>query len=49
MLDLDVRTLLILSALISLGSTVALVYLWRSQSHANGSGFWQKVMLVTEA
>ena len=38
--ELDIRTLLIVTALISMGSAVALIYLWRSQTHPNGSGFW---------
>ncbi|WP_296054789.1 diguanylate cyclase [uncultured Amphritea sp.] len=42
--DLDIRTLLIVTALISMGSSVALVYLWRSQTQPNGSGFWASGM-----
>ncbi|WP_407333621.1 diguanylate cyclase domain-containing protein [Enterovibrio sp. 27052020O] len=40
MLALDNRTLLIVTALISIGSAVALISLWRSQSTRNGIGFW---------
>ncbi|MGY5452446.1 diguanylate cyclase domain-containing protein [Agarivorans sp. MS3-6] len=37
---LDNRTLLVVTALISLGAAVALIALWRAQSRANGAGFW---------
>jgi diguanylate cyclase (GGDEF)-like protein/PAS domain S-box-containing protein len=40
MLLLDNRTLLIVTALISIGSAVALISLWRAQSRRNGAGFW---------
>ncbi|WP_241823318.1 GGDEF domain-containing protein [Enterovibrio norvegicus] len=40
MLALDNRTLLTVTALISIGSAVALFSLWRSQSKPNGSAFW---------
>jgi len=40
MLDLDIRTLLVVTALASIGSAVALVFLWLSQSRRNGAGFW---------
>ncbi|WP_028022368.1 GGDEF domain-containing protein [Enterovibrio calviensis] len=40
MLSLDNRTLLTVTALISIGSAVALFSLWRSQSKSNGAGFW---------
>lgn len=40
MLELDIRTLLVVTALVSIGSAVALITLWRSQSSRNGSGFW---------
>lgn len=40
MLDLDIRTLLVVTALISMSSATALIYLWRYQSHSNGAGFW---------
>jgi diguanylate cyclase (GGDEF)-like protein/PAS domain S-box-containing protein len=40
MLELDIRTLYVVMALISIGSTVALISLWRSQSRRNGAGFW---------
>jgi diguanylate cyclase (GGDEF)-like protein/PAS domain S-box-containing protein len=40
MLELDIRTLYIVMALISIGSAVALISLWRSQSRRNGAGFW---------
>lgn len=40
MLDLDLRTLLVVMALVSIGSAVALISLWRSQSRHNGTGLW---------
>ncbi len=40
MLELDNRTLLVVTALVSIGSAVALVSLWRSQIRRNGAGFW---------
>lgn len=40
MLELDTRTLLVVTALISMGSAVALISLWRAQLKHNGSGFW---------
>jgi diguanylate cyclase (GGDEF)-like protein/PAS domain S-box-containing protein len=40
MFDLDIRTLLVVTALASIGSAVALVFLWLSQYRRNGSGFW---------
>lgn len=40
MLNLDILTLLVVTALVSMGSAIALIYLWRSQSQPNGAGFW---------
>ena len=40
MLELDNRTLLVVTALVSIGSAIALILLWRSQSHRNGAGLW---------
>tara|TARA_R110001583_G_C5666121_1_gene410177 strand:+ start:184 stop:1731 length:1548 start_codon:yes stop_codon:yes gene_type:complete len=40
MLELDIRTLLVVTALVSVGSAVALFALWRLQSRRNGAGFW---------
>ncbi len=40
MFVLDHRTLLVVTALISIGSTIALFVLWHSQSKRNGAGFW---------
>ncbi|WP_110459019.1 GGDEF domain-containing protein [Shewanella algidipiscicola] len=41
---LDNRTLLIVTALISIGSAVALISLWWAQHQRNGSGFWASGM-----
>ncbi|QYK01622.1 diguanylate cyclase domain-containing protein [Shewanella psychrotolerans] len=41
---LDNRTLLVVIALISIGSAVALISLWRAQNKRNGSGFWASGM-----
>jgi diguanylate cyclase (GGDEF)-like protein/PAS domain S-box-containing protein len=40
MLELDIRTLLAVIALVSLVCSAALIALWRSQSRRNGAGFW---------
>ena len=40
MLELDTRTLLVVMALISIGSAVALIALWRAQLKHSGVGFW---------
>ncbi len=40
MFDLDSRTLLFVTALISLGSAIALIALWRAQTKPNGAGYW---------
>lgn len=40
MFELDIRTLLVVTALVSIGSSAALISLWRSQSKRNGAGFW---------
>lgn len=40
MFELDIRTLLAVIVLVSLGSTAALTALWRSQSHRSGTGLW---------
>ena len=40
MLVLDNRTLLVVTVLISIGSAVALISLWRTQLRRNGVGFW---------
>jgi len=40
MLDLDIRTLLVVTTLASIGSAVALFFLWLSQTRRNGAGFW---------
>lgn len=40
MFVLDHRTLLVVTALISIGSTIALFVLWHSQPKRNGAGFW---------
>ncbi|MDV7105266.1 diguanylate cyclase [Vibrio sp. TH_r3] len=40
MFELDIRTLLVVTTLVSIGSAVALISLWRSQSQPNGAGFW---------
>lgn len=40
MFELDNRTLLVVTFLVSIGSAVALAFLWRSQPKKNGSGFW---------
>lgn len=40
MLELDIRTLLVVTALVSTGSAVALLFLWRAQKQQNGTGFW---------
>lgn len=40
MLELDSRTLLVVTSLISIGSAVALTALWRAQLKSNGVGFW---------
>ncbi|RKF18080.1 sensor domain-containing diguanylate cyclase [Alginatibacterium sediminis] len=37
---LDNRTLLVVTALIAIGSALALISLWRAQSKPNGAGFW---------
>lgn len=49
MLELDNRTLLVVTALVSIGSAVALVSLWRSQSRRNGAGFWASGMSCVAA
>lgn len=41
---LDNRTLLVVTALVSFGSAVALMSLWRAQNLRNGSGFWASGM-----
>ena len=38
--ELDIRTLLVVTALVSMGSAVALIFLWRSQSQRNGASLW---------
>jgi diguanylate cyclase (GGDEF)-like protein/PAS domain S-box-containing protein len=40
MLELDTRTLLVVTALVSMISALALIALWRAQLKGNGSGFW---------
>jgi PAS domain-containing protein len=40
MFELDSRTLLVVMALISVGSAVVLAYLWRVQSQRKGAGLW---------
>ena len=40
MFELDLRTLLAVIAMVSVGSSAALIVLWRSQSRLNGAGFW---------
>ncbi|PKF63792.1 sensor domain-containing diguanylate cyclase [Psychromonas sp. psych-6C06] len=40
MLILDTRTLLLVTSLISIGSAIALVAVWRAQTRQNGAGFW---------
>lgn len=40
MLELDIRTLLVVTTLASIGSAIALVFLWLSQTRHNGAGFW---------
>ncbi|MCG6202835.1 diguanylate cyclase domain-containing protein [Psychromonas antarctica] len=47
--DLDIRTLVIVTALISLGSGIALIDLWRSQSRQKGVGFWATGMCCVAA
>lgn len=49
MLELDIRTLIVATALVSIGSAVALVSLWRSQSQSNGAGFWAAGMSCVSA
>jgi diguanylate cyclase (GGDEF)-like protein/PAS domain S-box-containing protein len=49
MLELDIRTLLVVTALVSIGSAVALISLWRSQSRRNGAGFWATGMSCVAA
>ncbi|WP_354623303.1 diguanylate cyclase [Psychromonas sp. MME2] len=50
MLILDTRTLLVVTAIISIGSTIALFSLWRTQPRHNGAGFWASGMtLITFA
>lgn len=49
MLVLDNRTLLVVTALISIGSAVALIALWRAQSRRNGVGFWAAGMSCVAA
>lgn len=44
MLELDIRTLLVVTALVSIGSAVALISLWRAQPRPNGSGLWASGM-----
>ncbi|MBD1573390.1 diguanylate cyclase [Vibrio sp. S17_S38] len=44
MLVLDNRTLLIVIVLISIGSAIALTFLWRVQNQRNGVGFWSAGM-----
>ncbi|UGA57505.1 diguanylate cyclase domain-containing protein [Vibrio sp. VB16] len=40
MLALDSRTLLVVTTLISIGSAMALISLWRANSQRDGVGFW---------
>lgn len=40
MLDLDIRTLLVVTALAAISSAIALISLWLSQSRRNGAGCW---------
>lgn len=40
MLILDNRTLLLVTALMSIGSAIALIALWRAQTKRNGAGLW---------
>lgn len=40
MFELDTHTLLVVTALISIGSAIALIALWRTQIQHNGAGFW---------
>ncbi|WP_300668204.1 diguanylate cyclase [Desulfoluna sp.] len=49
MLELDIRTLFVATALVSIGSAVALVSLWRFQSQRNGAGFWAAGMSCVSA
>lgn len=49
MIALDLRTLLIVTALVSIGSTAALVALWRSLLQRNGEGFWAAGMSLVAA
>jgi diguanylate cyclase (GGDEF)-like protein/PAS domain S-box-containing protein len=49
MFVLDTRTLLVVTALISIGSAVALIFLWRAQSRRNGVGFWAAGMSCVAA
>jgi diguanylate cyclase (GGDEF)-like protein/PAS domain S-box-containing protein len=49
MLVLDNRTLLVVTALISIGSAVALTFLWRAQLRRNGVGFWAAGMSCVAA
>lgn len=49
MLVLDNRTLLVVTALISIGSAVALIFLWRAQSRRKGEGFWAAGMSCVAA
>lgn len=44
MFVLDNRTLLIVIVLISIGSAIALTFLWRVQNQRNGVGFWASGM-----
>jgi diguanylate cyclase (GGDEF)-like protein/PAS domain S-box-containing protein len=44
MFELDVRTLLAVTAMVSIGCSASLIVLWRSQSRRNGAGFWASGM-----
>ncbi|MGF1764652.1 diguanylate cyclase domain-containing protein [Aliivibrio kagoshimensis] len=44
MFVLDNRTLLVVTALISIGSAIALLVLWHAQSKRNGAGYWASGM-----
>ena len=46
MLEFDLRTLLVVTALIACGSAAALIILWRSQASRNGAGFWAMGMTL---
>ena len=40
MLELDIRTLIVVATFVSIGSAAALILFWRSESRPNGAGFW---------